>query len=99
MTAMTVSPQRRARRFVDQLTAEMAAIAGFPDAALDRIESAVSRGLLDLAWMSRLRLLDPLRGDPRFQALHERVHDRASQVAQAWRGDAETVDGALAGLG
>lgn len=53
----------------------------------------------DLAWMSRLRLLDPLRGDPRFESLRERVAERAGRVVAAFRGPAESLEQALADLG
>jgi hypothetical protein len=91
--------QGRGRRLFQQMMAELAAIAGLHDEVLAPIEAAVNAGLLDLAWMSRLRLFDPLRGDPRFQTLHARVRERASQVVEAWRGEPETLEGALASLG
>jgi aminoglycoside phosphotransferase (APT) family kinase protein len=87
------SPQARARRLFHQMMAEQAAITGHRDGVIDFIESAVTDGLLDLGWMSRLRLFDPIRGDARFLALRQRV--RAERVAVAWRGPAESLDEAL----
>ncbi|MGZ5968890.1 MAG: hypothetical protein ACXWP4_14555 [Polyangiales bacterium] len=49
--------------------------------------------------MSRLGLLDPLRGDAKFEELHARVRERAERVATAWRAPAESLDDALASLG
>jgi serine/threonine-protein kinase len=93
------SQQKRSRRFFNQLMAEQLLLYGHQDAALEAVSSAVDDGLLDLAWMNRLRLLDPLRGDPRFEALRTRVSARAEQVQTAWRGPAESLDEALASLG
>jgi hypothetical protein len=93
-----VAPQSRARRFFLQLMAEQAAIGGHREAVIDFVETAVGDGLLDLAWMRRLRLFDPIRADPRFEALSQRVRERAEQVAIAWRGPAESLDDALASL-
>jgi TolB-like protein len=89
----------RGRRFVLQMTAEHAGIAGQRDGMLELVEAVVQEGLLDLAWMNRLKLLDPLRADPKFEELQWRVRQRAARVSSAWRGPAETLDEALATLG
>jgi TolB-like protein len=88
----------RARRFFYQMATEQAAISGHREGVLELIGSAVREGLLDLAWMNRLRLLDPLRGDAKFEALRERVKKRADRVVASWRGPAETLEAALASL-
>jgi serine/threonine-protein kinase len=93
-----IAPQSRARRFYLQMTAEQAAIAGHGEAVIDVVEAAVGDGLLDLAWMRRLRLFDSIRETPRFEGLCERVRERAEQVAVAWRGPPESLDDALASL-
>jgi hypothetical protein len=59
---------------------------------------AVDEGLLDLAWMNRLRLFDPIRSDARFEALRQRVRERADRVAFAWRGPTESLDQAHASV-
>ncbi|MFI5301781.1 MAG: tetratricopeptide repeat protein, partial [Polyangiales bacterium] len=94
----TAAASNRSRRFFHQLTAEQAALCGHLEGALTLVEAAVDRGLLDLAWMNRLKLLDPLRSDARFEALRARVAERAAAVAVAWRGAPETLEGALASL-
>ena len=90
--------QGRARRFFYQMAAEQAAIAGHRDGVLELVQVAVQDGLLDLGWMNHLRLLDPLRGDAKFEELRKRVLERAARVAAAWRGPAETLEQALASL-
>jgi serine/threonine-protein kinase len=92
------APQSRARRLFLQMMAEQAAIAGHQEGAIDFIEAAVGDGLLDLAWMRRLRLFDPIRANPRFEGLSQRVRERAERVAVAWRGPAESLEEALASL-
>ncbi|MGZ3449323.1 MAG: protein kinase domain-containing protein [Polyangiales bacterium] len=92
------SQRGRARRFFYQMTAEQAAISGHRDGVLELVEVAVEEGLLDLAWMNRLGLLDPLRGDAKFEELHARVRERAERVAAAWHAPAESLDDALASL-
>jgi hypothetical protein len=92
------SPQSRARRFFHQMMAEQAAIAGHREGVIEFVEAAVQDGLLDLAWMNRLRLLDPIRTDAKFEELRQRVSSRAERVAVAWRGPEESLDEALASL-
>jgi hypothetical protein len=65
---------------------------------LDFVGSAVSEGLLDLGWLNRLCLLDPLRGDATFEAHRRSVEERAARVARAWRASPESMDEALASL-
>lgn len=88
----------RARRFLLQMLTELAAITGHVDGLLELVEEAVDAGLNDLAWIARLRLLDPLRGQPRFEALHERVRARAKLVESAWRAPDESLVEAVASL-
>ncbi len=96
---MGVAPPRsRSRRFFTQLMAELAAITGHEDVALEFVEEAVNEGLLDLAWLNRVPLLEPLRGNARFEALRQRVAKRAEEVIVAWQGPAETIADALASL-
>jgi len=82
----TSPPRSRPRRFFTQLMAELAAITGHHDACFTFVTEAVNEGLLDLAWMNRLKLLDPLRGRPEFEALRTQVAARAQKVVAAWSG-------------
>ncbi len=96
---MGVAPPRsRSRRFFTQLMAELAAITGHEDVALQFVEEAVNDGLLDLAWLNRLPLLEPLRGNARFEELRQLVATRAQAVVVAWQGPAETLADALTSL-
>jgi TolB-like protein/Tfp pilus assembly protein PilF len=88
----------RSRRFGNQMLAELAAIVGNQEAALEFVGTAVAEGLHDLAWMSRLNLLDPLRADPTFEAHRRTVEERAARVIAAWRASPESLDDALATL-
>jgi hypothetical protein len=92
------APAVRARRFINQMLAEYAAIPGNHALALEFIGDAVDAGLLDLAWMTRMRALDPLRGDPTFEARLRTVAERAERVVEAWRASSESLDEALASL-
>ena len=47
---------------------------GNHDRALELLERAVRMGWGDRAWLETDSDLDPLRGDPRFQALLDRIH-------------------------
>ena len=49
---------------------------GDTEAALDNLESAVNKGMVNLAWMSNDKDLDSLRSLPRFRALVQRLEDR-----------------------
>jgi hypothetical protein len=92
------SPRSRVRRLFHQVGAEQAAICGHLEGALDFVREAVDAGLLDLAWMNRLSLLDPLRDDARFGELRHAVEERGARVREAWLGPPEPVEHALASL-
>jgi len=98
LQALTNVPSARARRFIAQMLAENCAVAGNLALCLEFVSVAVAAGLLDLAWLNRLRLLDPLRGDPTFEDLRRTVEARATRVTLAWRGSLESLDEALASL-
>jgi serine/threonine-protein kinase len=96
-----VSPatsQGRGQRFVRQLMAEALMVAGHRSDALAQIEHAVDEGLRDRAWITRAKLFDPLRGEPRFEAASARVVERAARVSAAWQGTEERLEDALAAL-
>jgi serine/threonine-protein kinase len=88
----------RVRRFFAQVGAEQAAICGHFEGALDFVGEAVDVGFLDVAWMDRFTLLDPLRAEPRFQTLRAAVAERAARVRAAWRDPPEAVEHAIASL-
>jgi len=92
------SVQSRAWRFFHQMVTEQAAIAGHREALIELVEAAVDAGLLDLAWMNHLRFFDPIRADSRFEALRQRVLERAERVTIAWRGPDESLHQAIASL-
>ncbi|MFW6057931.1 MAG: tetratricopeptide repeat protein, partial [Persicimonas sp.] len=63
-----------------QLVAEAFAYQGDFDAALEHIELGVDHGLLDLMWLERCPLLDPLRDAPRFRACRDRIDERVESM-------------------
>jgi eukaryotic-like serine/threonine-protein kinase len=66
-----------------QLEAEMLAYAFEVDGALGAIEEAILAGLLDVLWMKRCPVLEPVRRDARFASLCEDVETRARPVRAA----------------
>jgi serine/threonine-protein kinase len=72
--------------FFQQLYAEVMSFVGRTDDALTAIESGDRLGLIDIVWMDRCPLLEPLRGAPRFLAVRSRVAERARAVLEALRG-------------
>jgi len=96
--SLAAQGQPRGRRFVRQLMAEALMVAGHRSEALLEIEAAATDGLLDRPWITRARLFDPLRGEPRFEAAAAQVIERGAQVSAAWQGPEERLDEALATL-
>jgi serine/threonine-protein kinase len=76
----TCSPRQRA--FFLQLAAEIHALRGDSDAAIDALEAAVEHGLFDAAWIERCPALEPIRGLPRFADVRHDVIRRAAIVEQ-----------------
>lgn len=74
---------RRVRSNLHQLMAEGHAYRGDAPRALAHIRLAADEALVDLDWLSRCPLLEPLRGDPEFVAIHDLVRGRAEVI---WRG-------------
>ncbi|NIP17344.1 MAG: tetratricopeptide repeat protein [Xanthomonadales bacterium] len=55
-------------------------VSGDHEAALDALETSVAHGHYGGWWlMSRLSLFDPLRGDPRFEAVEQQLSDMATR--------------------
>ncbi|MFO0738777.1 MAG: serine/threonine-protein kinase [Labilithrix sp.] len=63
-----------------QILAEVLSFDGQADEALQSIEKAAELGLLDISWLDRCPLLQPLRPSERFQAAREQVASRARAV-------------------
>ena len=78
----TSRPPRRAS-FNGQLRAEMFAYAGKLPETLEALRSADGNGIIDILWLDRCPLFDPLRSHPDFQTIHGRVALRARRVADA----------------
>jgi serine/threonine protein kinase len=79
----TAEPGSRRRAFFAQLNAEILAYVFEVDGALACVKEAVDAGLLDLLWMDRCPVLDPVRADARFAPLRAQVDERAQRVRAA----------------
>jgi serine/threonine-protein kinase len=81
--ALPVDASRSPRRasFNAQMRAELLAFSGATDATLEALRSADGNGLLDIVWLRRCTLFDPLRSFPEFVTILERVSLRAQRVA------------------
>jgi serine/threonine-protein kinase len=64
----------------EQLTAEVLASAGRLEGAMAALRRAVDHVLVDLAWLERCPLLEPLRTQPDYSELHARVRARAEEI-------------------
>jgi serine/threonine-protein kinase len=80
-------PDTRPRRLYLQLKTEHLAFGGRIDEAERALRRTVEEGLLDIAWMDRCPLLQPLRERPSFAGLRTRVAERALPVVKAWRAE------------
>lgn len=65
-----------------QIGVEVLCAAGAREDALERLEQAASGVLVDLEWMRRCPLLEPLRGEPGYARALAAVEQRAADV---WR--------------
>lgn len=74
----------RYRIYWRQLTAELCLHVGRPNLALSYIRRSIDTGLIDIAWMDRCPLLEPLRGSPEFEALRTVVRERSEAVVRAY---------------
>ncbi len=72
----------RVRGNLHQLMAEGHAFRGDAARALGHIRAAAGEALLDLDWLTRCPLLEPLRAEPDFVAVQELVRQRAEVI---WR--------------
>jgi TolB-like protein/predicted Ser/Thr protein kinase len=69
--------------FVGQIEAEAWARVGEAARALEAIEFADTRGLIDLLWMDRMPLFTEVRKLPRFAPLRRHVEERAAALRRA----------------
>jgi len=66
-----------------QVSAELLALRGARELALDALVKAEAEGMLyDADWLERCPLLDPLRREPAFEEIQQRVRQRADRI---WR--------------
>jgi len=70
----------RMRGIYLQFRVECAAELGDTPQALEALDETNGLGLCDLPWMDHCPLLDPLRGEPRFQAVRARVAERVVAI-------------------
>jgi tetratricopeptide (TPR) repeat protein len=75
-----VAPRRRVS--VGTYLVDVATWAGYPEQALDRLESLVPMPFVDLTWLDLSPNIKPLRADPRFARVRAQVAER---VAELWR--------------
>jgi serine/threonine-protein kinase len=68
-----------------QLSAELTAYTGRHEDAVAAVTSAVELGLIDRLWLERCPLLDGVRADRRYPALHEDVRRRTDAILEAYR--------------
>jgi len=81
----------RRRAFVGQMLAEAAAFAGDLETAFEAIHAAYDAGLFDLHWLEKCELLDGVRADARYPAMHGRIKARAEAILDALYGDQGSV--------
>lgn len=72
----------RLTMFWYQLLAEIGGVAGHVDSALEAIEAAAMRTLIDVHWLNRCPALEPLRADVRMSRARAAV---AARAAALWR--------------
>ncbi len=75
----------RRRVLFFQINAEIYAYVFEVDRSLACVRESIDAGLLDLVWMDRCPVLDPVRKDARFAALRAEVDARARRVLLALR--------------
>jgi TolB-like protein len=84
LASARVEKGSRRRALFYQLNAELYAFCFEIDRALAAIEESVDAGLLDLLWMDRCPVLEPVRKDARFLPMRARVNERAQRVIAAF---------------
>jgi serine/threonine-protein kinase len=80
------NPGSRRRTLFFQVNAEIYGYVFEVDHALTSVAEAIDSGLIDLLWMDRCPVLDPVRKDARFAPLRARVAERADKIIAALAG-------------
>ena len=75
----------RARAFLAQIQTEIACTLGRREAALESLARCDAFGFFDVAWMDHCIPLAFIRGEHGFQAVRERVAERAGRIIAAYR--------------
>lgn len=70
----------RMRSFLGQMATEAFAYVGDEERAMEALRFAVDERLLDVLWMERCPVLEPLRARQDFAALRSRVRERAREA-------------------
>ncbi len=78
------SPRRR--MFMGQVEAETRAYVGDVKGSLDALERAVGAGLIDLLWFERCPILEIVRSDAHYEALHKVMSSRTAQIRASYHG-------------
>jgi len=81
------SPSRRARAFICQLAAEVAAFAGDRETCIAMLARACDNCLFDLHWLDRCPQLDGVRDHPGFASVRAIVKHRADAILDALYGE------------
>lgn len=76
-------PHPQQSRFLLELLCEMACALGDLERAREYLALADHHGLSDWFWIEECPLLAPLRGDPSFEPIRERVRANADAIAEA----------------
>jgi serine/threonine-protein kinase len=76
---------KRPQVFMLQLLAETAALLQRPDLSIATLERAMHHGLIDINWLDRCPLFDPMRSTPAFRAVRDLIALRAARVLAALR--------------
>jgi serine/threonine-protein kinase len=79
---------RRRRAYLLQIIAELYAFEGDTDGTLTVISDAVDAGLVDINWVDRCPVLEPMRHHDRFVSMRTTVASRAAQALAAMGSDA-----------
>jgi eukaryotic-like serine/threonine-protein kinase len=81
MLPVDASSSPRRSSFSAQMRAELFAFVQKNDAVLEALRTADGNGLIDIVWLKRCPLFDPLRSLPEFITIYDRVASRAQRVA------------------
>jgi TolB-like protein len=86
-----VGRARRRRAFFRQLKAEILAYTGDPDGSLQAMTESEQAGLFDIYWLDHCPVFASMRGEARFEALRDKVRERAAEVLTALTSPTEST--------